>query len=86
MTDPTTQKHYVAPVETESIAVDAVRISEKPSNLWLDAWQDLRRRPLFWFSVVLALVFLVMAVLPKALQATPPASCDLSNSNGGPAA
>jgi oligopeptide transport system permease protein len=86
MSDPTTQKHYVAPVETESIAVDAVRISEKPSNLWRDAWQDLRRRPLFWFSVVLALVFLVMALWPTLFTATPPDSCDLANSNGGPAA
>ncbi|MFJ4253107.1 ABC transporter permease [Microbacterium sp. NPDC090003] len=86
MPDPTTQKHYVAPVETESIAVDAVRISDKPSNLWRDAWRDLRRRPLFWFSVVLALVFLLMAVWPTLFTATPPDSCDLSNSNAGPAA
>ncbi|MFK0401687.1 ABC transporter permease [Microbacterium sp. NPDC090225] len=86
MPDPTTQKHYVAPVETESIAVDAVRISEKPSNLWRDAWSDLRRRPLFWFSVVLGLVFLLMAVWPTLFTATPPDSCDLANSNGGPAA
>ena len=86
MPDPTTQKHYVAPVETESIAVDAVRISEKPSNLWRDAWSDLRRRPLFWFSVVLGLVFLLMAVWPTLFTATAPDSCDLANSNGGPAA
>jgi oligopeptide transport system permease protein len=25
-----------------------VRVDEKPSNLWLDAWRDLRRRPVFW--------------------------------------
>ncbi|MCK2029057.1 ABC transporter permease [Microbacterium galbinum] len=86
MPDPTTQKHYVAPVETESIAVDAVRISEKPSNLWRDAWSDLRRRPLFWFSVVLGLAFLLMAVWPTLFTATAPDSCDLANSNGGPAA
>ncbi|MGN7964606.1 ABC transporter permease [Microbacterium sp. 22179] len=86
MPDPTTQKHYVAPVETESIAVDAVRISEKPSNLWRDAWSDLRRRPLFWFSVVLGLVFLLMAVWPTLFTATAPDSCDLANSNDGPAA
>lgn len=86
MSDPTTQKHYVAPVETESIAVDAVRISEKPSNLWRDAWRDLRRRPLFWFSVVLALVFLVMALWPTLFTATAPDSCVLGDSNAGPAA
>lgn len=52
MPDPTSQKHYVAPIETESIAVDAVRISDKPSNLWRDAWFDVRRRPLFWLSLI----------------------------------
>ena len=71
MPDPTSQKHYVAPIETESIAVDAVRISDKPSNLWRDAWFDVRRRPLFWFSIVLALFFLVMALWPCLLYTSP---------------
>ncbi|MCK8466550.1 ABC transporter permease [Microbacterium sp. KSW4-16] len=85
MPDPTTQKHYVAPVETESVNVDAVRIADKPSNLWRDAWRDLRKRPLFWFSVVLALVFLLMALWPTLFTQVPPnRDCLLSNSNGGP--
>ncbi|MFB4348824.1 ABC transporter permease [Microbacterium sp. CR_7] len=86
MSDPTTQKHYVAPVETESIAVDAVRISEKPSNLWRDAWRDLRRRPLFWFSVVLAGLFILVAAWPSLFTNVDPRSCDLMYSNEGPAA
>ncbi|WP_341935021.1 ABC transporter permease [Microbacterium sp. LWO14-1.2] len=86
MSDPTTQKHYVAPVETESIAVDAVRVAEKPSNLWRDAWRDLRRRPLFWFSVVLAALFVVVAVWPSLFTNVDPRSCDLMYSNEGPAA
>lgn len=86
MPDPTTPKHYVASVETESITVDAVRIADKPSNLWRDAWFDVRRRPLFWGSVVLALVFLVMAVWPTLFTATSPTDCHLSESNAGPAA
>ncbi|SEB99059.1 ABC transporter permease [Microbacterium hydrocarbonoxydans] len=86
MPEPTTPKHYVAPVETESITVDAVRIADKPSNLWRDAWFDVRRRPLFWGSVVLALVFLVMAVWPTLFTATSPTDCHLSESNAGPAA
>ncbi|PKQ36396.1 MAG: peptide ABC transporter permease [Actinobacteria bacterium HGW-Actinobacteria-11] len=85
MPDPTTQKHYVAPVETESVNVDAVRIADKPSNLWRDAWRDLRKRPLFWFSVVLALVFLLMALWPTLFTQVPPnRDCHLSDSNGGP--
>ena len=85
MPDSTTQNHFVAPVETESIVVDVVRVAEKPSNLWRDAWEDLRRRPMFWASVILAIVFLVMALWPTLFTSTPPNSdCQLANSNGGP--
>ncbi|MEV8250743.1 ABC transporter permease [Microbacterium sp. NPDC076768] len=85
MPDPSSQNHFVAPVDTQSIAVDAVRVAEKPSNLWRDAWRDLRRRPLFWFSIALALVFLAMSLWPTLFTSTAPNSgCYLSNSNGGP--
>ncbi|MDA4892922.1 ABC transporter permease [Microbacterium resistens] len=80
-----TSTHYVAPVETETISVDAVRVSEKPSNLWRDAWRDLRRRPLFWFSAVLALAFLLVALFPNVFTQTDPRSCQLMFSNEGPA-
>jgi len=87
MPEPTTPSHFVAPVATEAVAVDAVRISEKPSNLWRDAWSDLRSRPLFWFSVVLAVFFLVMALWPTLFTSVPPnEQCLLANSNGGPEA
>nr|WP_314845438.1 ABC transporter permease [uncultured Microbacterium sp.] len=85
MSDPTTPTHYVAPVETESIAVDAVRIAEKPSNLWRDAWRDLRRRPLFWFSVVLGALFIAVAAWPSLFTNVDPRACDLLYSNEGPA-
>ncbi|WP_217183416.1 ABC transporter permease [Streptomyces sp. AC495_CC817] len=85
MSDSTTPQHYVAPVETESISVDAVRIADKPSNLWREAWRDLRRRPLFWFSVVLALLFIVMALWPTLFtQVSPTKGADLMKSNSGP--
>ena len=86
MSDSTTPTHYVAPVETESIAVDAVRIAEKPSNLWRDAWQDLRRRPLFWFSIVVGFLFILMAAWPTLFTSVDPRACELSFSNEGPAA
>ncbi|MBS0025531.1 ABC transporter permease [Microbacterium paraoxydans] len=84
MSDPTTQKHYVAPVETESIAIDAVRVAEKPSNLWRDAWRDLRRRPMFWFSVLLAALFILMSLWPTLFTQVNPRACDLTYSNEGP--
>jgi len=42
--------HYVAPIEeTPLVEIDSVKVrtDEKPSNLWRDAWRDLRGRPLF---------------------------------------
>ncbi len=85
MSDPSTQNHYVAPVATETISVDAIRIAEKPSNLWRDAWRDLRRRPLFWLSVLLAAVFLLMALWPTLFTQVNPRAGDLMYSNEGPA-
>jgi oligopeptide transport system permease protein len=77
--------HYVAPVRTE-IQVDAVKISEKKSNLWLDAWRDLRKRPLFWISLALVGLFILMASWPTLFTSVAPSggACQLANSNGGP--
>ncbi|MGX1934871.1 ABC transporter permease [Microbacterium resistens] len=85
MPEPTSSSHYVAPVETQSITVDAVRVAEKPSNLWRDAWRDLRRRPLFWFSAVLAVLFVLVALFPSVFAQVNPRDCDLTFSNDGPA-
>lgn len=64
---------YVAPVEDVVLgAVDAVRVSEKKSNLWLDAWRDLRRRPMFWISSVLILFIVFVALFPGAFTQVPP--------------
>lgn len=86
MPEPTNIAHYVAPVETETISVDAVRIADKPSNLWRDAWRDLRRRPLFWVASVLAVLFLIAAIVPQVFAQFDPTKCDLMFSNEGPAA
>lgn len=80
--------HYVAPVKAD-IVVDAVKLSDKKSNLWLDAWRDLRHRPLFWLSVVVCVLVIIVATLPSMFTAFPPSgpqACDLGNSNGGPTA
>lgn len=76
--------HYVAPTSTETVVVDQLKLSEKKSNLWLDAWRDLRRRPMFWVSVVFSLLIVVMAIAPTLFTSVPPAggACDLGNSNG----
>lgn len=78
-------RRYVAPVTTDQLPTDAVRVSGKPSNLWRDAWYDLRRRPLFWVSLVVVAFLLVMAVWPTLFTQVPPNNqCLLENSNKGP--
>jgi len=79
-------QHYVAPVDGTPIAsVDAVKLDEKPSNLWIDAWRDLRRRPMFWIASGLILLIVTVALFPWLFTQTDPRLCILANSNGGPA-
>ena len=83
----TSATHYVAPIPEGTVAVDAIKIADKPSNLWRDAWADIRKRPMFWISLAIVLIVLLMAVWPTLFTQTPPNNnCQLSNSNGGPAA
>jgi oligopeptide transport system permease protein len=79
--------HFVAPVKDAVVTVDALKIDDKPSSLWRDAWRDLRKRPTFWLSVLIVLVVLVMAIFPTLFTQMPPNDdCQLANSNAGPAA
>lgn len=78
--------HYVAPVTQAAVKTDAVVVSGKPASLWRDGWHDLRRRPMFWFSLVIIGIVLLMAVWPTLFTQTPPNNgCELANSNEGPA-
>ncbi|MGF2948572.1 ABC transporter permease [Microbacterium alcoholitolerans] len=80
-------EHYVAPAETSTIKVDAVHIDEKRSNLWLDAWRDLRRRPMFWVSAFFVLLIIIVSLWPSLFtNVAPNNGCELANSNGGPEA
>ena len=85
LNDPTGVNHYVAPATTTTLVVDAVRVDEKPSNLWSDAWRDLRRRPVFWLSLLVVAIVLLMAIWPTLFTQVPPNNdCQLADSNGGP--
>ena len=80
--------HFVAPVEqTPLVAIDSVKVDEKPSNLWIDAWRDMRKRPMFWISAVLIVLVVLVAIFPSLFTAAAPNNnCYLQNSNGGPTA
>jgi oligopeptide transport system permease protein len=86
---PSRPGHFVAPLEdTPLVAIDAVKVDEKPSNLWIDAWRDARRRPIFWISGLLIVLIVVVALVPSLFATTNPFTeqCQLSLSNGDPTA
>ena len=79
--------HFVAPFEeTPVAAVDAVKVSDKKQNLWTDAWNDMRRRPMFWISAAIILLVVVVSLFPTLFTQVDPRACQLSLSNQGPAA
>lgn len=45
---------------------------EKPRSLGSDAWMAMRRRPIFWFSLGLITIFVLMAVFPGLFTNTDP--------------
>lgn len=80
--------HFVADIDKTQVAeIDAVRISDKPTNLYLDAWRDLRKRPMFYIAGLLILLVTTVAFFPDLFTQTPPNdNCLLANSNGAPTA
>lgn len=77
--------HFVAEADESGLgAVDAVRVGQRKSNLWLDAWRDLRGRWMFWAAGVIILLLVVVALLPGLFVQVSPTACDLAFSNDGP--
>jgi oligopeptide transport system permease protein len=80
------QEHFVADFSAAAVAeVDAVRIKEKRSNLYLDAWRDLRTRPSFYISGAMILLITLVALFPSWFTSVAPNdNCLLANSDGAP--
>jgi oligopeptide transport system permease protein len=80
------QQHFIAPLEETPVApIDKLDESQKARSTWADAWEHMRRRPMFWVSSVMILIILIVAAFPSWFAFYPPNSeCFLSNSNGGP--
>jgi oligopeptide transport system permease protein len=55
-------------------------------SLWSNAWQELRRSPLFWVSAALILLFVVMAIAPGLFTQTDPTLADLRRAREKPSA
>ena len=84
---PLSSTHFVAPLdETPLVAVDKVSVDAKPSNLYIDAWRDIRKRVLFYVSAAIILLVVIVALFPKLFTQVDPRFCELSRSNGPPSA
>ncbi|MFD0883298.1 ABC transporter permease [Streptosporangium algeriense] len=58
----------------------------RPASLWSDAWQDLRRRPMFVGAAFVIAVFLLMAAFPWLFTSIDPydaATCHLADARQG---
>ena len=56
----------------------------KPRSLGSEAWEQLRGRPMFWFSSALIVVFILMAVFPRLFTSVDPFAVDLDKSRQPP--
>lgn len=60
--------------------------SEQARSLWSDAWGELRHKRLFWISLALIALFVVMAAFPQLFTRTDPNFADLAKARQGPSA
>ncbi len=60
--------------------------ARKPQGLWGDAWQELRRRPLFLIATTIIAVLLVIAVFPQLFTSVDPAAQTLGKARDAPSA
>ncbi|MFI9816274.1 ABC transporter permease [Saccharothrix variisporea] len=64
----------------------AVLAADRPRGLFGDAWHELRRRPLFWVSVSMILLVVLMAAVPSLFTSGDPGLAQLSRSRQPPSA
>jgi oligopeptide transport system permease protein len=65
----------IVAAETQTQGADGpatVPQGERPRSLTQDAWRILRRSPIFWVSVTLIAIFVLMAIWPSLFTSTDP--------------
>jgi oligopeptide transport system permease protein len=65
-------------------AVDAVTTTDAPAGFWREAWNGMRRRPLFWFSGALIVLVVLVAAVPGVFSSIDPRTCALADALAGP--
>jgi oligopeptide transport system permease protein len=53
-------------------------------SLGAGAWRELRRRPMFWISLALMVLFILMAIFPQLFTSKDPAFADLNKARQKP--
>ena len=75
---------WVAEVETTDVLTrDQLLPDEAPRGIWGSAWINLRRRPMFWVSVVIIALVLLIALFPGLFSGTDPRAANLEDSLEG---
>ncbi|MEU3754402.1 ABC transporter permease [Streptomyces olivoreticuli] len=57
----------------------------RPRSLWSDAWQDLRRNPVFVVSALIIVFLVLIAIWPEMIASGNPLQCDLAKAQDGSA-
>ncbi len=71
------QERFVAPPdEVEVLATDKLDESGQPTSIWNDAWQHLRRNPLFIVAALLILFVIIVVAFPGLLSSQDPRYCN----------
>ena len=74
-------RYVAAPEDVKVGVVDAVSTDEAPSSMWREAWREMSHRPLFWVSVAMIVIVIVVSIVPGLFTSQLPRdNCQLSNS------
>ena len=76
----------VAIFDVAEVTTEPAPIPRPPRSLWQDAWDDLRRNPIFIVSALLIAFLILIAAWPSLIASGDPLHCDLARSQQGPVA
>jgi oligopeptide transport system permease protein len=79
----------IVPLQVDAASGPEQVLSEKAletgaRSLGANAWREVRRRPMFWISLALIVLFVVMAIFPQLFTGKDPAYADLSKARQKP--
>lgn len=81
--EPDVSRDAVVPLQVDAASGPEEVISERAletgaRSLGANAWRDLRTRPMFWISLALIVLFVLMAIFPQLFTSKDPTFADLT--------